>query len=186
MDTRSTRLAPLAAVALASAAIAFAAVALIAVVAAGMEGVAAAAPGKMMGGGPGYGSGGMMGGGPGYGSGPQPGTPGFVAGTTAAPRVVRVDAGPRYRFAPSRIRVVRGETITFVVTTMGPVVHEFIVGPADAVAADRAGTPEIAYIGMMQAKSLTYAFTGSGPYTFACHAAGHYQAGMRGTITLVP
>ena len=174
MATRSTRLAPFAAVALASAAVAFAAVALIAVVAAGMEGVAAAAPGK------------MMGGGPGYGSGPQPGTPGFVAGTTAAPRVVRVDAGPRYRFAPSRIRVVRGETITFVVTTMGPVVHEFIVGPADAVAADRAGTPEIAYIGMMQAKSLTYAFTGSGPYTFACHAAGHYQAGMRGTITLVP
>ena len=77
-------------------------------------------------------------------------------------------------------------TVTFVVTAMGPTVHEFMAGPADAVAADAAGTPEIADISMMmQSKSLTYTFDGSGPYAFACHAEGHYEAGMRGTITLV-
>jgi uncharacterized cupredoxin-like copper-binding protein len=82
--------------------------------------------------------------------------------------------------------VQRGETITFEVTTMGPVVHEFMVGPADAVAADEEGTPEVADIGMMQTKSLTYTFDGSGPYAYACHAPGHYEAGMAGTITVVP
>jgi plastocyanin len=87
--------------------------------------------------------------------------------------------------SPSTITVARGETVTFVVTTMGPLVHEFMVGPADLVAANRQGTPEVADIGMMQAKSLTYTFDGSGPYAYACHADSHYEAGMRGTITVV-
>lgn len=39
---------------------------------------------------------------------------------------------------------------------------------------------------MMESKSLTYTFDGPGPYSFACRATGHYEAGMRGTINLVP
>jgi len=115
----------------------------------------------------------------------QPGQAGFVAGTVAAPRVVQIVAGPGYTFSPSTLAVARGETVTFFVTVMGPAVHEFMVGPADAVAADEAGTPEVADIGMMQSRSLTYTFDGSGPYAFACHAEGHYEAGMHGTITVV-
>jgi uncharacterized cupredoxin-like copper-binding protein len=142
--------------------------------------------GSMMGGGS-YGAAGPAGmmGGLGTGSVAQPGSGGFVAGTAASPRVVRVYAGPGYAFSPSSIRVARGETVTFVVTTMGPTTHEFMVGPADAVASDTPGTPEVADIGMMQAKSLTYTFDGPSPYAFACHAAGHYEAGMRGTIVVV-
>ncbi len=130
---------------------------------------------------------GMMGGysGPRSASGPQPGDQGFVAGTTQAPRVIRVIAGPGHTFTPSDITVQRGETVTFEVTAMGPLAHEFMVGPADAVATDQAGTPEVADLGMMATKSLTYTFDGSGPYAFACHAPGHYEAGMKGTITLV-
>ena len=116
---------------------------------------------------------------------PGPGAPGFVAGTPGAPRVVHVFAGPGYSFSPSDVRIVAGETITFEVTTMGPSVHEFKVGPAAEVAADADSAPEIADIGMMETRSLTYTFTGSGPFAFACHEPGHYEAGMRGTITVV-
>jgi uncharacterized cupredoxin-like copper-binding protein len=146
-------------------------------------------PGGMMGGG--MMRGGMMGGygngsGPAAGgAGPVPGESGFVAGTAASPRVVQVVAGLGYRFTPTTIAVARGETVTFVVRAMGPAVHEFMVGPASAVAADEPGTPEIADIAMMQSKSLTYTFDGSGPYAFACHAEGHYEAGMHGTISIV-
>ncbi len=160
----------------------------------GMMGGATLGFGGMMGrSGPAPG-GGMMGGGRGgttggYGNtgstGPGPGEAGFVAGTVAAPRVVRVFAGPGYTFSPSAITVARGETVTFEVTSLGGLVHEFMVGPADAVAADQAGTPEVADIGMMQTKSVTATFDGSGPYAFACHATGHYEAGMRGTIMIV-
>lgn len=132
----------------------------------------------------GFNGAGMMGG-LNWNTGPQPGAAGFVAGTTTLPRVIHVIAGPGYTFSPSSITVERGETVTFAVTAMGPLVHEFMVGPADAVAADKAGTPEVADIGMMQTKSLTYTFDGSGPYAYACHATGHYEAGMRGTIAVV-
>jgi len=115
---------------------------------------------------------------------PEPGDPGFVAGTTASPRVVRVAAGPGFAFTPSTIAVARGETVTFLVTTMGPLVHEFMVGPADAVAADRPGTPEVADIGMMETRALTFTFDGPGPYAYACHVEGHYEGGMRGTIII--
>lgn len=149
----------------------------------GMIGNGGDGPGMMAGNG--YGPG-MMGGSAGdWSDGPQPGDAGFVAGTADAPRVIRVLAGPGYTFTPSDIAVQRGETVTFEVTTMGPLTHEFMVGPAAAVAADAEGTPEIGNIGMMETKSLTYTFDGSGPYAFACHAPGHYEAGMAGTITVV-
>jgi plastocyanin len=142
-------------------------------------------PGTMGGG---YGPG-MMGGGYGTsGTGetsPGPGEAGFVAGTPGAPRVVHILALPSLRFSPATVRVQAGETIEFQVTTVGPTVHEFMVGPAAAVAADEEGTPEIADIAMMETRSLTYTFDGSGPYAFACHAPGHYEAGMTGTIVIV-
>ena len=142
-------------------------------------------PGMMGGTGMMGGSTGMMGGtwgGPS--SAPGPGESGFVAGTLGAPRVVRIVATPQLRFLPNVVRIQAGETITFEVTTMGPTVHEFMVGPVADVAADKGGTPEIADIGMMQAKSLTYTFAGTGPFAFACHVAGHYEAGMTGTIVV--
>jgi uncharacterized cupredoxin-like copper-binding protein len=116
----------------------------------------------------------------------DPGTPGFVTGTVAAPRVVRIVAGPGLRFYPDVVSVAAGETITFEVTTMGWTAHEFMVGPAADVAADKEGTPEVADIGMMGTKSLTYTFDGPGPFAFACHAPGHYEAGMKGTIAIQP
>jgi Uncharacterized copper-binding protein len=115
-----------------------------------------------------------------------PGSSAFIAGTVAAPRVVRIVAGPDLRFYPDVVSIVAGETITFEVTTMGMTAHEFMVGPAADVAADTEGTPEVADIGMMQTRSLTYSFAGSGPFSFACHAPGHYEAGMKGTIAIQP
>ena len=78
------------------------------------------------------------------GSGSATGSAGFVAGTVAAPRVVHIVAGTGYTFSPSDVQVVAGETITFEVTAVGPVAHEFKVGPLDAVKADATGVPEIA------------------------------------------
>ena len=32
--------------------------------------------------------------------------------------------------------------------------------------------------------AVDYTFDGVGPYAFACHEPGHYEAGMKGTIEL--
>jgi plastocyanin len=114
-----------------------------------------------------------------------PGEPGFVAGTPGAPRVVSILAGPRSNFTPTDVAIVAGETITFTVTGMGPSAHEFKVGPLDVVVAD-GDAPEIADISMMETKSLTYTFAGPGPFAYACHEPGHFEAGMRGAITVLP
>jgi plastocyanin len=135
----------------------------------------------------GFGPRGMLGPGAAHvGSGPDLGSPGFIAGTTSAPRVVRVIANDALRFYPDVVVVKEGESITFAVTTMGMTSHEFMVGPAADVATHKEATPEIADIGMMQTKSLTYTFTEPGPFAFACHEPGHYEAGMIGTIVVVP
>ena len=110
--------------------------------------------------------------------------PSGVAGTVAAPRVVHIIAGPGDRFSPSDVPVVSGETITFEVTAVGAAVHEFKVGPLEAVKADASGLPEIPAIGMMRTGSLTYTFDGPGAYGFACHEPGHFEAGMWGTVTI--
>ena len=44
---------------------------------------------------------------------PGSGAPGFVAGTTSAPRVVRIVASGQLRFIPDVVTVQAGETITF-------------------------------------------------------------------------
>jgi hypothetical protein len=61
---------------------------------------------------------------------PGPGAQGFVAGTVAAPRVVRIAGTDHFRFAPDVVPIVAGETITFQVTNFGMQAHEFMVGPA--------------------------------------------------------
>lgn len=128
----------------------------------------------------------MMGGGPATGAQQGPGSPGFVPGTSGSPRVVRIVATPRLRFVPDVVAVKQGEAVTFEVTTMGPIVHEFMVGPAADVAADKPGTPEIADIGMMQTGSVTFTFDRPGPCAFACHATGRFEAEMAGVINVVP
>ena len=128
---------------------------------------------------------GMMRGGASGPSQPGPGSTGFVAGTKSAPRVVQILAEPQLRFTPADVRIVEDETIRFEVTSMGMVAHEFKVGPLAAVQADAESAPEIADVGMMQTKILTYTFSGPGPFGFACHVAGHFEAGMQGTITVV-
>lgn len=153
---------------------------LIATVAGGVDGPPGLGVGDPRGPGP------MTGGRPAGHTQPGPGSPDSSPGTASSPRIVRIVASAQLRFVPDAVTVKQGETVTFVVTTMGPIVHEFMVGPAADVAADKPDTPEIADIGMMEARSLTYTFDGPGPYAFACHAPGHYEAGMAGAITVVP
>ena len=88
-------------------------------------------------------------------------------------------------FFPNVVTVAQGETITFRVTTTGTAMHEFMLGPLADAFADKEGTPEIANIRAGKTKSLTFTFDGPGPYGFACHEPGHFEAGMEGYIVVV-
>ncbi len=117
---------------------------------------------------------------------PDPGEPGFVAGTKANPRVIRIAVTDLLLFEPNVVSVQQGETITFRINNTGLATHEFKVGPMADVFDDNPSTPEVANITPASTKTLTYTFTGTGPYAFACHAPGHFENGMYGFVNVVP
>jgi uncharacterized cupredoxin-like copper-binding protein len=116
---------------------------------------------------------------------PSANTLGFTPGTTAAPRLIHIDSNDTLLFAPNFLVVAAGETVTFEIANQGKVEHEFMVGPQKAAFGDVEGTPEIAGIKAGESKTLTYTFSGPGPFAFACHATGHFEHGMLGYIQVV-
>jgi uncharacterized cupredoxin-like copper-binding protein len=111
-----------------------------------------------------------------------------AVGTAQAPRQVLVQMTDQLAFVPNDIPVKQGETVQFIVANSGStVMHEFQLGPADMVAADKVDggkTLELNQIDPLHVQEITYTFDGPGPYAFACHQPGHYEAGMKGTITV--
>jgi uncharacterized cupredoxin-like copper-binding protein len=93
-------------------------------------------------------------------------------------------------FVPTEVSIAPGETILFVLPNIGTTLtHEFQVGPADRVALDKADgqiVVEADKIDPSHVSYLTHTFGGAGPYAFACHEPGLYEAGMKGIIDLTP
>jgi len=114
-----------------------------------------------------------------------PGAP--TVGTKDNPRLVYMNMDDTLKFMPDSVRVVKGETIRFILANSGQATHEFQVGPADLVAADSVDgvlNIEKDELDAGHTYAVDYTFTGDGPYAFACHEPGHYEAGMKGTIEL--
>ena len=112
-----------------------------------------------------------------------PGAP--QVGTKENPRVVGLNMDDNLKFVPGSITVAKDESIRFVLTNSGKVVHEFQVGSADKVAADEVDGVAVVEKDELDEGSthaVNYTFTGPGPFAFACHEPGHYEAGMTGTI----
>jgi uncharacterized cupredoxin-like copper-binding protein len=114
-----------------------------------------------------------------------PGAP--TVGTTDNPRIVWMQMDDTLKFMPDSVPVAKGETIRFVLTNIGQATHEFQVGPADMVAADNVdGVLNVEKDELIAGHtfSVDYTFSGAGPYAYACHEPGHYEAGMKGVIVL--
>ena len=120
---------------------------------------------------------------------------GAPADSDQASRTIAVATLDTMTFEPSSIEVAAGEAVTFVVTNSGQAVHEFTLGDAamqeehaDAMAHMPDGMahdlPNSVTLQPGETKRLTWRFAGSGTFEYACHEPGHYEAGMRGQITV--
>jgi len=110
---------------------------------------------------------------------------GFVPGTTSAPRLIAMTVDDKLTFFPNVVTVAQGETVRFRLKNLGKAEHEFMLGPVDAAFADTEGTAEVAGILAGETKELIFTFDGAGPYAFACHEPGHFEAGMLGYVVVV-
>ena len=98
------------------------------------------------------------------------------------------------RFTPDPITVKAGAEVTFVVKNDGVAVHEFFVGTegeqVDHAAEMAAGGMSHGHDNALRLEggktgSLTMTFDKPGPLLIGCHEPGHYQAGMKATLTVV-
>ncbi len=124
---------------------------------------------------------------------------GMAAGpaSLAPDRTVTIQAGDDLRFSPDAITVRSGETVAFVVTNAGALPHEFVIGD-EAVQAghetemetsddamDEMTNPIAISIAPGETRTLVYRFDRPGTLIYGCHVPGHYDAGMKGVITII-
>jgi len=114
-----------------------------------------------------------------------------VAPLSGEVEIVMSDA---MRFAPDPITVEAGEEVTFQVKNDGLIVHEFFVGTeeeqVDHAAEMAAGVMSHGHDNALSLKagetgSLTMTFAEAGSLLIGCHEPGHYDAGMKATLTVV-
>src|SRR5450830_891021 len=118
----------------------------------------------------------------------QPGAAGKVT------RTIKVDMSDNMRFTPERLQVKAGDTIRFVVSNSGKIRHELVFGNEAQLKAHYAAmlkNPEMEHaddnqITLEPGKSgeLIWQFTQAGTVNFACLQPGHYDAGMKGSVTV--
>ena len=109
-------------------------------------------------------------------------------------RTIAIAANDQLRFAPDAVTVKPGETVAFTVTNTGTLPHEFIIGDDQAQRAHGAqmdggmtmGHGNTADASVPPGKTVTviYTFGTAGTLVYGCHVTGHYEAGMKGTITI--
>lgn len=120
---------------------------------------------------------------------------GIAGDAKAAKRTIEVAMTDNMRFTPDRIEVRQGETVKFVISNKGKVLHEFVIGSKQALDEHAAlmmkfpdmehDEPYMAHVKPGKSGEIVWTFNQAGRFDFACLIAGHYQAGMVGTINVV-
>ena len=128
----------------------------------------------------------------------EPAPSALVAHVVSRSMAVRMD--DQMRFTPSNIEVQAGETVRFVVTNAGKTAHEMVLG-SDAEIREHAqamqqgsghasghshGSGAAITLAAGQTGELVVHFGQAQTLQMACLIPGHYEAGMRGTISVLP
>jgi uncharacterized cupredoxin-like copper-binding protein len=94
---------------------------------------------------------------------------------------------------PSSMTVPAGVPVTFVLTNTGAIDHEFVLGDEETQAEHEAemaaggmahDEPNAVRVAPGESKEPTYTFAEPGETLAGCHFPGHYDGGMKATITV--
>jgi uncharacterized cupredoxin-like copper-binding protein len=111
-------------------------------------------------------------------------------------RTINVSMGDTMRFVPDTMQFSQGETVRLQFTNTGKSAHEFILGtPAEIIehAELMRKFPDMKHadassvrVEAGQKATIIWQFNRAGEFVYACLIPGHSEAGMRGTVTVVP
>jgi uncharacterized cupredoxin-like copper-binding protein len=111
-----------------------------------------------------------------------------------ATRTVRVIMDDNMQFTPNVIHVKKGEVVRIVPVNIGKLIHEFVLG-TEASLAEHAelmerfpnmehDNPNLVHVDPGGVRGITWSFTQQGTVIFACLIPGHYEAGMKGIVSV--
>jgi len=126
----------------------------------------------------------------------QLGEPGKTANVSRIINVEMLETDDGHMlFKPSHIQINRGETVRFKIANNGELDHEFVLDEHKAVMKHKAlmeKFPEMEHddpnsIRLESGKKgeIIWRFVNSGKFEFACLVPGHYDAGMKGDVSVV-
>ncbi|WP_339488341.1 cupredoxin domain-containing protein [Pseudomonas sp. EL_65y_Pfl2_R95] len=111
-------------------------------------------------------------------------------------RSIELRMGDDMRFSPSTLNIKKGETVRLVLHNDGKLLHEYVLGTQKTLeehAQMMLKHPNMehhaAYMTHVQpgqTGEIIWTFNQTGRFDFACLIAGHYQAGMVGSIQVSP
>ena len=109
-------------------------------------------------------------------------------------RTIKVGMTDNMKFNPNSLQVRQGETIRFVVKNLGKTKHEMVLGTDQELQEHykqmmkfpemEHAEPNMVTLGAGQSGEIIWQFTNPGKVQFACLQPGHYDAGMKGSISI--
>jgi uncharacterized cupredoxin-like copper-binding protein len=111
-------------------------------------------------------------------------------------RTIQVKMSDTMRFDPTEITVRQGDTIRLRVSNAGAVLHELVIGTEDELARHAElmrrnpdmehDAPYMAHVSPGKRGDIVWQFTQPGTFKYGCLVPGHFEAGMVGTINVLP
>ena len=109
-----------------------------------------------------------------------------------AARTMRIEMADTMRFTPSELKVKRGESVRFVVTNKGKILHEMVLGTMDELKKHSElmrkfpgmehDEPHMVHIASGKTGEMGWRFTKPGTFYYGCLIPGHFEAGMIGKV----
>ncbi len=109
-------------------------------------------------------------------------------------RTVAITMTDSMRFIPASIAAKQGETIKFVVKNAGQLKHEMVLGTPNELKEHyetmkkfpemEHADPQKVTVAPGKTGEIVWRFTKAGKVDFACLQPGHYEAGMKGLVTV--
>ncbi|GHC90320.1 hypothetical protein GCM10007320_38510 [Pseudorhodoferax aquiterrae] len=109
-------------------------------------------------------------------------------------RTIKVDMTDAMRFNPATIDVQQNETVRFLITNSGKVKHELVLGTEQELKEHyevmkknpemEHDDPNMVTLAPGKSGEVIWQFTKAGKVDFACLQPGHYDAGMKGAVTV--
>jgi uncharacterized cupredoxin-like copper-binding protein len=115
-------------------------------------------------------------------------------------RTITIDMSDDMRYRPASIDVKQGETVRFIVANKGATAHELVLGtrseidkhanamksppPPAAHSHHVHAAPSMVHLDAGKSGEIVWRFNRPGTFEYACLVPGHYEAGMKGTISV--